>query len=123
MKHVLVFDEDPEVCGSIGRALTRDGLGAEIACTAPAAWRRICSLPTLDAVVIDITSGNTGHGFEVAEFARQVVPEIIVVYIARDAYGTCEIAHSFPDGELISSNSLLPNLTDIGLHPRSLKVA
>jgi FixJ family two-component response regulator len=42
-------------------------------------------LPTFAAVILDVNLGSGTTGFDVARFARQVVPDLPVIYVSGDA--------------------------------------
>ena len=54
MNYVLVVEDDAAIGELVCDALTARGLGAERVASDLAAYRRIPSLPTLDALIVDV---------------------------------------------------------------------
>jgi CheY-like chemotaxis protein len=82
MRYGLVVDDDASVCAIICEALGAAGWSVEHVSTDGEAHARIPRLPTLDALVLDVNLGHGTTGFDVARFARQVIPGVAVLYIS-----------------------------------------
>jgi len=97
----LVVDDDPAICELIAEALREHGISVECVCSDTAAYKRVASLPTLSAVVIDVNLGSGTTGFDVARFARQVIPEVAVFYISGEVTASSFLAFGVPDSEFV----------------------
>jgi CheY-like chemotaxis protein len=110
MERVLVVEDDPSVSELMEEALR--GLGLEPSCvgTDLEAYSILPIQPPFRALVVDVNLGQGTTGFDVARFARQVIPEIPVVYVTgavtEDSFrafgvpGSIFIAKPFLPGEL-----------------------
>jgi CheY-like chemotaxis protein len=96
--HVLVVEEDTALSTRVCGALRDEGgFDVEWVVSELAAYRRIPSLPTLDGLVLDVSLGNETTGYDIARFARQVIPTIAVVYIGSEASPPSYRAFAVPD--------------------------
>lgn len=66
-----------------------------------AAYRIIPTLPTIHALVVDVNLGASTTGFDVARFARQVIPELPVIYVTGDASREAFRAFGVPDSDFV----------------------
>lgn len=82
---VLVVEDDPAICGLISEMLEETRLAAVCVRSDMDAYVALPTLPTFKAVILDINLGSGTTGFDVARFARRVIPEIGVVYISGEA--------------------------------------
>lgn len=62
MKHVLVYEDDPEACRLIRDALMKGFIGAERVQSDFAAYLRIPSLPTLDDLIVHLARRGGAGG-------------------------------------------------------------
>jgi CheY-like chemotaxis protein len=85
MARVLVVDDDPAICELIQDMLKEVRLSTVCVTSDNAAYRIIPTLPTIQALVVDVNLGPGTTGFDVARFARQVIPDLPVVYVTGDA--------------------------------------
>ena len=84
MRHVLVVEDDPAIGELISDALLDKGWSVECVKTDLEAYKRIPGLPTLDGLVLDINLGRGTTGYDIARFARQVIPQVAVVYVSGE---------------------------------------
>ena len=98
MSRVLVVDDDPGVCELIQDVLREVRLEAVCVNGDQAAYRRIPTLPTIQALVVDVNLGRGTTGYDVARFARQVIPDLPVLYISGevspDTFRACAVPDS-----------------------------
>jgi len=82
---VLLVEDDRSICDVIAELLS--DLGFETVCvhTDRQAYDALPTLPTFSALVVDVNLGAGTTGFDVARFARQVLPEVAVIYISGQA--------------------------------------
>lgn len=99
VKLVLVLEEDPRTREFVCAALASAGIGAERAQSDIAAYRRITSLPTLDALILDMARADS---VELARFARQVIPSISLIYLGVRGTGADLNGHDLPTGEFVA---------------------
>lgn len=113
MNHVLVVDGDPAIGKLVCEALTAHGLGAERVQTDLAAYRRIPALPTLNALILDVPLGTEVAGFDVARFARQVIPEVALFFIGGRVTQAALRAQGIPDSAVIEKPFLPDELASL----------
>lgn len=82
MAQVLLVEDEPLVSDVVQAALENEGFAVATAQTDSEAYRRLEQEPrSFAALVTDINLGCTTTGFEVAERARALNPDIKVVYM------------------------------------------
>lgn len=85
LTRVLVVDDDPAICALIQDILQEVRLEAVCVTGDRDAYRVIPTLPTIQALVVDVNLGCGTTGFDVARFARQVIPGLPVIYVTGQA--------------------------------------
>ncbi|MGE5501123.1 MAG: response regulator [Ignavibacteriales bacterium] len=101
MDRVLVVDDDPAVCELIEDILSEVRMSAVCVRSDHDAYRIIPSLPTIHALVVDINLGQGTTGFDVARFARQVIPDLPVIYVSGEASQESLEAFGVPDSTYV----------------------
>jgi CheY-like chemotaxis protein len=96
MARVLVVDDDPAVCELIQDVLQEVRFEAVCVSGDEAAYRRIPTLPTIQALVVDVNLGSGTTGYDVARFARQVIPDLPVLYISGEVGTETFHSHAVP---------------------------
>lgn len=61
------------------------------------AYGRITRIPTLYGLVLDVNLGPGTTGYDVARFARQVIPRIAVVYVSGEVRPSSFSAFGVPE--------------------------
>jgi CheY-like chemotaxis protein len=93
-----VVDDDSSVATVICAYLRSEGRRCVCVRTDKQAYQKIPGEPPLTALVIDINLGAGTTGFDVARFARQLIPDLRVVYMSGetrpDAFKTFGVAGS-----------------------------
>jgi CheY-like chemotaxis protein len=85
MRRVLVVEDDHAICALITDILEDAGFETECVQNDRSAYATIPTLPTVAALVVDINLGAGTTGFDVARFARQVIPQIPILYVTGEA--------------------------------------
>jgi CheY-like chemotaxis protein len=98
---VLVVEDDPAICDLIEELLNEVRVSTICATSDEAAYRIIPTLPTIQALIVDVNLGAGTTGFDVARFARQVIPELPVVYVTGDASRESFRAFGVPDSDFV----------------------
>lgn len=101
MGKILVVEDDRAVSDVISDMLRGRGLDVQCVRTEEQAYARITSFPALDGLVLDVNLGRGATGFDIARFARQVMPDIAVVYVSGQAQPTAFKAFGVPDSEFV----------------------
>ena len=101
MARVLVVEDDPAICDLIQDMLKEVRLSTVCVNSDNAAYRIIPTLPTIQALVVDVNLGPGTTGFDVARFARQVIPDLPVVYVTGDASQESFQAFGVPDSDFV----------------------
>lgn len=110
---VLVVDDDAAICGLIGDILEGTGLRTVCARTDIEAYAALPTLPTFKAILLDINLGKGTTGFDIARFARQVIPGISVIYISGQASPTSFGAFGVPDSAFLEKPFKADQLLDL----------
>jgi DNA-binding response OmpR family regulator len=102
MGRVLVVEDDHAICALITDIL--EGAGFQIECVQNdrAAYAIIPTLPMIAALVVDINLGRGTTGFDVARFARQVIPDLPVLYVTGEASQDSLKAFGVPESALVA---------------------
>jgi|SRR6185295_6913356 len=86
MPDVLLVEDEPEVAELVQDALVEAGLSVSVAHTDRAAYEKLEHEPrSFAALVADINLGPGTTGFDVARRARQLNPNLKVIYITGQA--------------------------------------
>jgi CheY-like chemotaxis protein len=101
MTRVLVVEDDPAICDLIQDMLEEVRLSTLCVNSDNDAYRVIPTLPTIQALVVDVNLGAGTTGFDVARFARQVIPDLPVVYVTGDASRESFQAFGVPDSDFV----------------------
>jgi len=101
MGNILVIEDDVAVSDVICDSLRSYGLDVQCVRTEEQAYARITSFPALDGLVLDVNLGRGATGFDIARFARQVLPDIAVIYVSGNATPTAFKAFGVPESEFV----------------------
>jgi DNA-binding response OmpR family regulator len=108
MDRVLIVEDDRAIGDLIADAVR--GIGLEPSCfsTDVEAYSALPTLPVFAALVVDVNLGEGTTGFDVARFARHVIPEIPVVYVTGAVTEDSFRAFGVPDSTFVAK----PFVTD-----------
>jgi CheY-like chemotaxis protein len=95
---VLVVEDDPGVCDLISEVLQEADIRTVCARTDREAYAAIPTLPTFRALVVDVNLGKGVTGFDIARFARQVIPDIAVLYVSGQSSAEAVDSYGVEDG-------------------------
>ncbi len=101
MAGVLVVEDDHAVGALMCEALVDGGFLVECVGNDHDAYARISSLPTLGALVLDVNLGAGTTGYDVARFARQVIPDIAVIYVSGEVPASSFKAFGAPESTFV----------------------
>lgn len=101
MGRVLIVDDDPGVCAIIAEILGEEGIEVACAQNDSAAYAMIPTLPNFRALVVDVDLGQGTTGFDVARFARKVIPDLPVIYISGAASNAHLEAFGVPESQFL----------------------
>lgn len=110
-RRVLVVEDDHSICELIGELL--QGIELQTVCvqTDRAAYDILPTLPTFSAVLVDVNLGTGTTGFDLARFARQVIPGVAIIYVSGQASPQSFKVFGVPDsafvGKPFTPNELL----------------
>lgn len=101
-RRVLLVEDDHAICELISELL--HGLGFQTTCaqTDRQAYDILPTLPTFAAVLVDVNLGAGTTGFDVARFARQVLPDVAVIYVSGQASEQSFKAFGVPDSGFVA---------------------
>lgn len=99
---ILVVDDDSSICGLISDIVEDLGLEAVCVHTDADAYARLRTLPTFRALLVDINLGTGTTGFDIARFARQIVPDIPVLYVSGETSRTSFAAFGVRNSDFIA---------------------
>jgi DNA-binding NtrC family response regulator len=114
-ERVLVVDDDPGLLALICEDLHRQGLSCVCARSDREAYKLLGS-QAFDAVVVDVDLGVGTTGFDVARRARQVTPEIRVVYMSGEANARSWMSFGVPSSDYVSKPFPLERLAGLLRH-------
>jgi hypothetical protein len=92
--------------------LAARGVGAERAISDAAAYRRIPALPTINALIVEVNADTRMCGFDLARFAREVIPDIRVFYLAGEADRASLAGYAVTGGEFLRRPGSAAELVD-----------
>lgn len=98
---VLVVEDDPAICELIAEILREVRVRPICARDEHEAYLAIPSLPTIQALVVDIDLGSKVTGIDVARFARRVIPDLPVIYVSGKAPPEALEAQGAPAGAFV----------------------
>jgi DNA-binding NtrC family response regulator len=119
-ERVLVVDDDAGLLALICEDLQTQGLACAGARTDREAYRLLASGPAFDAVVVDVNLGLGTTGFDVARRARQVTPQIRVVYMSGEANARHWMTFGVPSSDYVSKPFPLERLAELLRHDLGL---
>jgi DNA-binding NtrC family response regulator len=85
MDRILIVDDDRAICDLIRDILAEIRMTGVCAYSDREAYRIISALPTIRGLIVDVDLGTGVTGFDIARFARQVVPNLPVVFVTGAA--------------------------------------
>lgn len=101
-RRVLVVEDDHSICELIADLLQSLDLDTACARTDRAAYDILPTLPAFSAVLVDVNLGTGTTGFDVARFARQVIPDVAVIYVSGQASHQSFKAFGVPDSDFVA---------------------
>ena len=119
-ERVLVVDDYHGLLALICEDLQKQGLSCSCARTDREAYRLLATQPAFDAVVVDVNLGLGTTGFDVARRARQITPEIRVVYISGEANARDWMTFGVPSSDYVSKPFPLERLAGLLCHDLGL---
>ena len=101
-RRVLVVEDDNSVCELIGDVL--ESLDCETVCVQSdrEAYDVLPTQPKFTVLLVDVNLGAGTTGFDVARFARQVIPDVAVVYVSGQASPHSFKAFGVPDSAFVA---------------------
>lgn len=114
-ERVLVVDDDSALSAMICEDLQKQGLSCLCAGSDREAYRLLAS-HTFDAVVVDVDLGAGTTGFDVARRARQVMPQIRVVYMSGEINARHWMTFGVPSSDYVSKPFPLDRLAGLLRH-------
>jgi len=119
-ENVLIVDDDPQLIALICEDLHKQGLSCRSARSDREAYRLLDSQPSFDAMIVDVNLGAGTTGFDVARRARQIAPEIRVIYMSGEANARSWMTFGVPSSDYVSKPFPLEKLTDLLRHDLGL---
>ena len=114
-ERVLVVDDDAGLLALISEDLHTQGLSCVCARSDREAYRLLSS-QRFDAVVVDVNLGVGTTGFDVARRARQITPQIRVVYMSGEANARSWMTFGVPSSDYVSKPFPLERLAGLLCH-------
>jgi CheY-like chemotaxis protein len=101
-RRVLVVEDDHAICELIRDLLEPLNLQTVCAMSDRAAYDTLRVERSFAAVLLDVNLGAGTTGFDVARFARQVMPDVAVIYISGQASQQSFMAFGVPNSEFLA---------------------
>lgn len=98
---ILVVEDDEALCRLLADVLGSEGLDVASAHDDQTAYALIPTLPTFRALVVDVDLGPGTTGFDVARFARRVIPGLLVIYMSGATSNASLEAFGVPDAQFL----------------------
>lgn len=98
---ILIVDDDEALCALLADALGGEGLEVVCAHNDRDAYGLIPTLPTFRVLVVDVDLGAGTTGFDVARFARRVLPDLLVIYMSGATSNATLDAFGVPDAQFL----------------------
>jgi CheY-like chemotaxis protein len=98
---VLVVEDDHAICALISDVLGDAGLETLCVASDRDAYDIIPKLPVVLGLVVDVNLGAGTTGFDVARFARQIIPDLPVVYVSGEAPLASFRAFGVPESDFL----------------------
>lgn len=115
-ERVLVVEDDTGLLALICEDLHKQGITCICARSDREAYKLLASQPAFDAVVVDVHLGQGTTGFDVARRARQVTPQIRVVYMSGEANARSWMNFGVPSSDYVSKPFPLERLAGLLRH-------
>lgn len=100
-RRVLLVEDDRAICEVIAELLSETGLETVCVHTDRQAYDILPTLPTFAALLVDVNLGPGTTGFDVARFARQIIPHLAVIYVSGQASPESFRAFGVPDSAFV----------------------
>ncbi len=97
----MIVDDDEALCELLADALGGESLEVVCAHNDGAAYALIPTLPTFQALVVDVDLGAGTTGFDVARFARRVIPDLLVIYMSGATSNASLDTFGVPDAQFL----------------------
>src|SRR4051794_21839510 len=102
VRRVLIVEDDHAICDLMRDLLEPLDLQTICVTSDRAAYDMIPTLPAFVAVLLDVNLGPGTTGFDVARFARQVLPDVAVIYVTGQASAESFKAFGVPDSAFVA---------------------
>ena len=106
--HVLVVEDDGRICQLLADALEAEGIAPRCVSSDHEAYKALRSGERFGCMVVDINLGPGTTGFDVARFAREIDPQLAVIYVSGEITETSFKAFGVP-GSLFLQKPFLPS--------------
>lgn len=113
---VLVVDDDTGLLALLREDLQKQGLVCSCARSDREAYKLLASEPPFEAIIVDVNLRQGTTGFDVARRARQVTPQIRVVYMSGDANARHWMSFGVPSSDYISKPFALERVAELLRH-------
>ncbi|MFC3077835.1 response regulator [Phenylobacterium terrae] len=101
-RRLLIVEDDPASCEAMSDVLGDLGFAVLCASTDREAYARLTTTSNLAGLIVDVNLGPGTTGFDVARFARQLHPDLPVLYVTGEASQESFKAFGVPDSEYIA---------------------
>ncbi|HEV2531497.1 response regulator [Phenylobacterium sp.] len=89
-RRALVVDDEHHICELIAEMLGEIGFELECVRSDQEAYRRLSRAADFELLLVDVNLGAGTTGFDVARFARQMAPDLPILYVSgqtgRDSF-------------------------------------
>ncbi|MDB5446583.1 MAG: CheY-like receiver [Phenylobacterium sp.] len=101
MGSVLVVEDDHAIREVMCDVLRDRGFTVDCVRNDQEAYQRIAARPPPSILVIDVNLGRGTTGYDVARYARQVMPDVAVVYVSGEVQPGSFKAFGVPESEFL----------------------
>lgn len=99
---VLIIEDEPAICELITEILEAAGYDTHCVDHDRAAYSALSAVRRYSAIVVDVNLGAGTTGFDVARFARQIIPDLAVIYVSGQASPQSFKAFGVPESAFLA---------------------
>lgn len=112
-RRLLLVEDDHSICELLADILEAEGYQLICVNTDREAYSVVPTLPVLAGLLVDVNLGPGTTGFDVARFARQLIPDLPVVYVTGQASPESFNAFGVPGSRLVTKPFTGPELLEV----------
>jgi DNA-binding response OmpR family regulator len=113
MGQVLIVEDDPVVGSNVREYLQAESRRCTHVASDRSAYNELQTHPDIETLIVDINLGEGTTGYDIARFARRVLPEVRVIYMSGETSRTSFDAFGVPGGKFLTKPVKLAALIEL----------